>query len=498
MGLAGDGTVGDPGSPRPADRGETPTRTTQDYDLVVVGSGAAGLSAALSYAEAVTGRPQPPRIALLERSTQDQRGGATRWTGAFLRITEERRLDPTWADRVRRVSHGLADYEYCKTLERETPATLKFIEDHGVELVFSEFPVAHTLADGTPTMIPPGYPNGGGAAIVTALSGALDSHPGVDPHFQAEARRLTTDGDGAVNGVIVRGPDARLTRLGARAVVLACGGFEGNPEMLTRYLGANACDLPLIAPGIAGNRGDGLRMALELGADTAGQFDMIHVEPVDRRSSAADAVLYGYTGGIFVNGNAERFFDEGNDTWDNTFELIGYQIWRQQNQEAYWIADATSLNIPGIRHAWLSDLPPEQADTLAELAGKLGLAAGALEKTVAEFNAAAGPGEFDHTRFDGKAAAGLTPPKSNWATPLNTPPYIGFPLTAAICFTYGGVRTDTSARVVTPAGVPIPGLYAAGEVTGLFYHQYPPATSVLRSLAFGRLAGQHAAAATAD
>ncbi|WP_435121791.1 FAD-binding protein [Amycolatopsis thermoflava] len=468
--------------------------TPQSYDLVVVGSGAAGLAAAVSYAEATADRAQRPRIALLERSTEDQRGGATRWTGAFLRITEERKLDPDWPDHVKRVSGGLSDYEYCKTLERETPTTLKFIEDRGVALEFNEFPLAHTFADGSPTMTPPGNPVGGGASIVKALSAKLDEHPNVDVHFETEAIRLTTGDDGAVDGIVVRGPDGRSTRLRAGAVVLACGGFEGNAEMLTRYLGANACDLPLIAPGIANNRGDGIRMALELGADTAGQFDMIHAEPVDRRTQKADAVLYGYTGGIFVNGKAERFFDEGKDTWDNTFELIGYEIWRHQNQEAYWIADAHSLNIPGIRNAWLSDVPPEQADTLDELARKLGLQPEALEKTVADFNAAVGPGEFDHTRFDGKATIGLIPPKSNWATPLDTPPFIGIPLTAAVCFTYGGIRTDTNARVVTPTGVPIPGLYAAGELTGLFYHEYPPATSVLRSLTFGRLAGQHAAA----
>lgn len=216
---------------------------------------------------------------------------------------------------------------------------------------------------------------------------------------------------------MVRGADGRTERIAGRAVVLACGGFEGNPEMLTRYLGDRACDLPLIAPGVAHNRGDALRMALELGADTAGQFDGIHAEPVDRRTRKADAVLYGFAGGIFVNGRMERFFDEGRDTWDNTFEHIGYEIWKNQDQEAYWIADAKTLAIPGIMNSLLSDVPPEQADTLEELAGKLGVDPEGLQKTVAEFNAAVGPGPFDPTRFDGKSTVGLTPPKSNWATP---------------------------------------------------------------------------------
>ncbi|MEV6946456.1 FAD-binding protein [Streptomyces sp. NPDC051172] len=465
-----------------------------EYDLVVIGFGAAGLSAALSFAEATEGREQPARIATLERSAEKDRGGATRWTGAFLRINQDRQLDSDWAEHVSRVSGGLADVAYCRKVEHEAPQTLAFVEKHGVEIAFADFPLPHTFDGGTPSMTPPASPRGGGASIVEHLGAALEKDPRVDIRYETEALRLTTADDGTVDGVVVRGSDGRTQRLAGRAVVLACGGFEGNTEMLTRYVGDRACDLPLIAPGIANNRGDALRMALELGADTAGQFDGIHAEPVDRRTEKADAVLYGFPAGIFVNGRLERFFDEGRDTWDNTFEHIGYEIWKNQDQEAYWIADGKTLAIPGIMNSLLSDVPPEQADTLEELAGKLGVDAETLEKTVAEFNSAVGPGEFDFTRLDGKSTVGITPQKSNWATPLDTPPFIGVPVTAAVCFTYGGIRTDLDGRVVTPSGTAIPGLYAAGEATGLFYHAYPPATSVLRSLIFGRLAAHHAAA----
>ncbi|GAA1986917.1 FAD-binding protein [Kitasatospora viridis] len=468
--------------------------TNAPYDLIVIGFGAAGLSAALSYAEATADRETPARIAVLERAGEAERGGATRWTGAFLRIDRNKELDTDWAEHVSRVSGGLADIEYCRTVERETRATLEFVEKHGVEIAFEPFPLPHRFAAGRPSMADPASPRGGGASIVEHLGAALENDPRVDIRYRTEALRLTTAEDGTVDGVLVRGADGRTQRLSGRAVVLACGGFEGNPEMLTRYIGAKACDLPLIAPGIANNRGDALRMALELGADTAGQFDGIHAEPVDTRTAKADSVLYGFATGIFVNRRTERFFDEGRDTWDNTFEHVGYEIWKNQDQEAYWIADAKTLAIPGFLTSLLSDVPPEQADTLEGLAGRLGIDAEGLEKTVAEFNAAVGPGEFDPTRLDGKATVGIEPQKSNWAVPLDTAPFIGVPLTSAICFTYGGIRTDLSGRVVSPAGTAIPGLYAAGEATGLFYHAYPPATSVLRSLIFGRLAAQHAAA----
>jgi tricarballylate dehydrogenase len=306
--------------------------------------------------------------------------------------------------------------------------------------------------------------------------------------------RLSVSAEGRVDGVVVRGADGLLRTLHAHAVVIASGGFEGNPEMLTQYLGERACDLPLIAPGTGNNRGEGIRMAIEVGADTAGQFDMFHAEPIDPRATKPDPVIYPYTYGIVVNRHAQRFYDEGKSSFDSTFEELGYQIWRHQEQTAFLIGDQTSLSVNGFQDVTFTDVPPVNAGTVGELALGLGLDPAALEATVAGYNAAVGPGEFDPYVFDGKATVGLDPPKSNWAFPLETPPFFGYPLTCAICFTFGGVRTDAQARVVSPAGTPIPGLYAAGEVTGLYYHEYPVGTSVIRGITFGRLAGAHAAA----
>jgi tricarballylate dehydrogenase len=221
---------------------------------------------------------------------------------------------------------------------------------------------------------------------------------------------------------------------------------------------------------------------------------MFHGEPTDSRSRKPDAVVYAYPFGIVVNRQAQRFYDEGKDSFDSTFEELAFEIWRNQQQTAFFIGDQTTLGIANVEAIILTDQPPVMAVTIGELAGKLGLDPAALAATVAEYNAAIGPGDFNPKVRDGKAAPGLTPPKSNWAFPLEKPPYVAYPLTCAITFTFGGVRTDSQARVVTPAGVAIPGLYAAGEVTGLYYRQYPAGTSVLRSLTFGRIAGAHAAA----
>ena len=465
--------------------------TDKKYDLIVVGSGAAGLAAAVTFAETTEGAGTA--IAILERSPIEERGGSTRWTGAFMRLNADSTLDTNYTKLLQDISGGHADVAYLEKFAEEVPTTVKFIQDRGVQVIWPGVPLPTTFSGGEVTMNSPALPIGGGKSIVEALAATLESHDNVDFYYDTEALRLTTSNEGAVDGILIRGKDGLQKKLSGDNVILACGGFEGNYEVLSRYVGAGAYDLPRIAPGIANNRGDGLRMALELGADTAGQFDALHVEPVDTRTTAADAVLYGYTAGIFVNADAKRFFDEGQNTWDNTFEKIGYEIWQNQDQKAYWVADAKTLAIPGIENLFISDIPPEEADTIDELAIKLGIDPTALAVTVAEFNAAVSGGEFDTSRLDGKHTTGLTPNKSNWATPIDQGPFIGFPLTGAICFVYGGIRTDLNGRVVSPAGVPIRGLYAAGELTGLYYNEYPPATSVLRSLTFGRLAAAHIA-----
>lgn len=464
------------------------------YDLVVIGHGAAGLSSAVAYADAAKAQGRVPSIAVLERSSYEDRGGSTRYTGSWFRVTEDRQLDPEFVPTMEQVSDGLADLDYCRTLERELPGSIAFLEEHEVPYMYVKQGLPNRNTGGGL-----GMPQRFGLGIVEGLGGVLEHTEGVELIYETEAVRLSLSDEGRVDGVILRGRDGLLRRLRADAVVIACGGFEGNREMMTQYLGERACDIPVIAPGTANNRGEGIRMAIEVGADTSGQFDRFHAEPIDSRATTPDPVVYPYTYGILVNRHAKRFFDEGADSFDSTFEALGYEIWHNQDQTAFLIGDQTSLSVNGFKDTVFSKEDPVTADTLTELAGKLGLDPGALEATVAGYNAATNPDmEFDPYRFDGKATTALEPPKSNWAFPLDSPPFIAYPLKCAICFTFGGVRTDSQARVLTPSGTPIPGLYAAGEVTGLYYHQYPVGTSVIRGVTFGRIAGTQAAAAHAE
>ncbi|MEJ2379161.1 MAG: FAD-binding protein [Pseudolabrys sp.] len=152
--------------------------------------------------------------------------------------------------------------------------------------------------------------------------------------------------------------------------------------------------------------------------------------------------------------------------------------------------DSQIDEVPGWQRSVRSDRPPVTAASLAELADKLGLEAGALAATVEAYNAACPQGAFKPLELDGLSTrVGFAPRKSNWARTLDKPPFLAFPIICGNCFTFGGLKVDARARVIDADGNAIPGLYAAGETIGLYYGSYAGATSVLRGAVFGRIAG---------
>ena len=117
-----------------------------------------------------------------------------------------------------------------------------------------------------------------------------------------------------------------------------------------------------------------------------------------------------------------------------------------------------------------------------------------LRRSVRQFNDAVQPVGFDPTALDGKRTAGIDPPKSNWALPLDSPPYVGYAVTCGITFTFGGLKIDEHARVLDSNDTPIPSLYAAGElVGGLFCDNYPRGSGLMSGAVFGRLVGKNSA-----
>jgi len=378
-------------------------------------------------------------------------------------------------------------------MEQEVPITAQYLIDRGVKFnhhdeknVLLEFKTNQHFV----------FPEGGGHAIINALFDHIRKFEGVTIMWETQAEHLLTQDDGTVCGVKVRKSDGRMTKVHGKKVMLACGGFEGNREMLGKYVGPRTEHLELIAPGLKYNTGFGLKMGLEVGAAVAGSMSGMHCELVDTRATKPDAVIWGHNYGIVVNKHCKRFYDEGKRHLFATFEMIALETWRDQDQQSYFVTDKTIMD--RFRPGWVydtTDQEPEQSDTIEGLAEKLGLDPKELKKTVDEFNAAINENEFDLMKLDGKRTTGLSPDKTNWAQPINKPPFYGYPMKAQLTFTYGGLKCDLDSRVLATTGVPIPGLYAAGELSGLFYNEYPPATSVLRSLTFGRIAGKDAAQA---
>ncbi|MBX9649181.1 MAG: FAD-dependent oxidoreductase [Xanthobacteraceae bacterium] len=482
---------------------------TDTFDVVVLGHGIAGLSAAVSAMQ------HGAKVAVLERAPSEESGGCTRYTEAFLRLKSETELsddfdeemaevasanpDPTlvnemasaqssWGNIVRAMS--ATDPEYLATFSREAVPTISWLKSFGIRFIPTHLPQI-TCRDDTPMITP----SGGGAAMLEALTRtALEG--GVKFFYETTGRSLIEDESGKIVGLRAVGRHNVRVDLSACAVVLASGGFEGSPEMLARYVGPGSANIRPIARGAHYNRGEGIRMAFEVGAAASGDFGKYHSTPIDERSGRTEAKVLIFPFGIVVNRRGRRFVDEGSGADYNNYDRVCHAIQTQPNGIGYMILDARIDDIPSYMKAVFTDQPPIRAESIAEMAGKLGLSPSVLEETVQAFNQACRPGTFVPSRADGLRTVGLELPKSNWARSIEKPPFIAYPIIPSGIITFGGVKTNARAEVVNADGDCIPGLYAAGAMVGVYYRRYPAATSVLRGATFGRIAGESAAKAS--
>ncbi|HEY5336517.1 MAG TPA: FAD-dependent oxidoreductase [Mycobacteriales bacterium] len=470
-----------------------------------MGAGIAGLAAALSAHQAGA------RVAVLERATREESGGNTRYTEAYLRMKsvdevaddfEEAILgdfmgypDPSllegllrsydrWPANLKAMS--IADPVIVSRFAEQAGPTLRWLETFGV--TFTEV-VTQFLTTSTSRMAP----NGGGLALIDALTAAADE-AGITFSFQTTARSLVTDDNGAVTGV--RAGTADGVKVFDGAVILACGGFQGNPEMLARYLGESGLHVRPVCRGGYYNKGEGIQMALDIGAAGNGNFGMFHAEPIDPRSGLSEPSIMVFPYGILVNKAARRFTDEAPGPVDATYEQVTRELHHQTDGVGYVILDAKITDVPNFRTAIRTDQPPYKADSIGRLAALIDVPVDDLVETVERYNAGCTGASFDPTKPDGMATVGMRPAKSNWARPLDTEPFEAYPIVSSNVFTYGGLRVDTAARVLDTDGRPINGLYAAGETVGMYFTHYAGSTSVLKGAVFGRLAGATAGAPT--
>ncbi len=475
-----------------------------DFDIIVVGCGIAGLAAA------VAAQQGGARVIVLERAPIDERGGNTRHTGAWLRMksvdevsddfTEHFAanaggyLDPSlvhltakdrenWPPMLRAMS--FADPEVVATFAEEAPRTLKWLQGFGIRFEKLETPFLTAVQ-------PRIAPHGGGFALVEALATEFEGKGGVI-HYDTAAQSLAQNEDGEVVGVRATGPRNKPLAYRGRAVILGCGGFEGNAEMMSRYIGPRSLFLRSMSKGCHYNKGEGIAMALAIGAAPCGDYGSFHASPMDPRSDRAGPSIYIYPQGILVNQHGRRFTDEGPGPTDETYEGVTREINAQPGGIAYAILDTTLAKVEHPESVVRSEVPPVKSDTLAGLAAQLKIPGDALEATVAEYNRACSTGRYAEAEMDGLCTRGVSPRKSNWARPIAKPPYVAYPIISSIVLTFGGLKVTSQAQVINQQGDVIPGLYAAGETMGLYYRSYTGATSVLKGAVFGRLAGMDAA-----
>src|SRR3990172_2257650 len=490
---------------------------TVPYDVIVAGKGNAALCAALAAHE------NGARALVVEAASEEESGGNSRFAGGVMRFAYESVED------LKRVTEltdeEIANSDFGTNTKEEFFDDLYRLTSYRTEADLSEIRVTQSLDTmawlrSQGARFVPNYGrqsgmvggkrkffgrmpievSGGGAGLVQYLDAAAKK-AGIDVRYDTRVASLIYDGE-RVSGVRAQ-EKGKPVELRAKAVVLACGGFEANPEWRTRYLGPG-WELAKVR-GTVFNMGEGLRMALDIGACPYGNWSGRHATSWERYApefgevnTSHDPYRHSHPLSLMINADGKRFVDEGADFYNYTYAKYGAEVLKQPGQFAWQVFDAK------VKHL----LRPEYggkavtrviANALEELAAKLeGVNPEGFLKTVREFNAAVRTDvPFSHAAKDGRCTVGIEPPKSNWANPLDTPPFEAYGVTCGITFTFGGLRINHETGQVLDLGyAPIPGLYAAGEmVGGIFYFNYPAGTGLVSGLVFGRIAGSGAAAA---
>lgn len=486
-------------------------------DVVVVGAGNAALCAALSASE------NGARVLVLEAAPEAERGGNSFFTGGAFRFSyrgvedlkqvcttmDDAQLenvdfgtytDEQFFDDMYSVTEYRTDAELCEVLVRSSLETAKWVARQGVRLepglgrqaykVDGKFKFWGGLAL---------HIWGGGPELMAALYRKA-AERGITIAYETAAAELIVERGRVVGVVADRRGDHIAIRCGA--VVLACGSYESNPEMRARYLGPG-WDLAKVR-GTRFNMGRGLTMALAAGAQPHGHFSGCHSVAWDVNAPAYGDLSIGdqfqkhnYPFGIMVNARGERYADEGANFHSHTYAKYGAEIMRQPGMFAWQVFDAKVSHLLRSEYR-IRRVTKAEANTMEELADKLeGVDKAAFLRTVAEYNAACRTDiPFNPNVLDGRRTEGLTIEKTNWANPLDTPPFHAYHVTTGVTFTFGGVKVTTGAQVMNIWGAPIDGLFAAGEmVGGLYYHNYCSGTGLSSGATFGRLAGRGAALA---
>ncbi len=456
---------------------------TRTYDVLVIGGGNAALCAA------VTAREAGASVLLLESAPKSFRGGNSRHTRNFrgmhtapTKVLTGSYLEDEYWDDLHRVTGGNTDEPLARMTIRVSAEMTPWMEACGVRFqpaLSGTLSLSRTNA----------FFLGGGKALLNAYY-ATATRLGVDILYDAEVLNLHVD-DGFVRSADItwRGFPATVT---ARCVVAAAGGFQANLDWMRQYWG-DAVD-NFVIRGTPYAKGKVLKNLLDQGIAPIGDPTQFHAVALDARSPQFDGGistrLDSVPFSIVVNRDGQRFYDEGEDVWPKRYAIWGRLIAQQPGQIAYSICDAKafSLFMPSV-------YPAIKADSIAELANKMGLDAATVEQTVMAYNDSVQPGRFDSTGLDECRTEGLMPPKTHWARRIEEGPFYGYPLRPGITFTYLGLKVNENARVLMTDGKPAANLFASGEIMAgnILGRGYLAGFGMTIGTVFGRIAGREAA-----
>ena len=464
-------------------------RTPADgpWDVLVVGGGNAALCAAITAAEA--GRS----VMILEGAPKPYRGGNSRHTRNFrcmhqgpLSVLTDCYEEEEYYDDLFLVTKGKTDEQLARMVIRSSEECLPWMVAHGVRFQPS---LSGTLSLSRTNA----FFLGGGKSLVNAYYNTAEDL-GVAVIYEAQVRHVHLEGDTATHVEVSIG-GAPIQRIRTRAVVLASGGFQSDVDWLTRAWGPAARNF--LIRGTPYNRGVVLKDMTEQGCQTVGDPTQCHCVAIDGRAPKFDGGICTRIDcvpfSVVVNRNGERFYDEGEDTWPKRYAIWGRLVAAQPEQVGYAIIDSKSIGLfmPTV-------FPPYKADTVEELAHIMELDPRRVAQTVRDFNAACRSGRFHPTERDGLATEGLVPPKTNWARPIDAPPYYGYVLRPGVTFTYLGLKVDATARVFGREGR-LANVWAAGEIMAgsILGQGYLAGFGMTIGTVFGRISGHEAAAYSA-
>jgi tricarballylate dehydrogenase len=456
---------------------------SRTYDLLVLGGGNAALCAA------ITARQMGLTVLIVESAPIHFRGGNSRHTrnlramhsGPLDTLTDAYPEEEYWQDLLK-VTGGLTNERLARMAIQHTEKHLPWMRQHGVRF---QAPLGGTLHLSRTNA----FFLGGGKALVNAYYRSAETL-GAEVSYDTEVVELSIPGGHFESATVMRHGVEHEIR--AKAVVAASGGFESNLAWLREAWGPPADNF--IVRGTPYNMGRVLKVLLAKGAKSVSDPTQGHCVAIDARSPKFDGGIVtrvdAVSLGIVVNKNAGRFYDEGEDFWPKRYAIWGRLVAGQPDQIGFSIIDAKSMGkfMPPV-------FPPLKAPTIAELARALKLDPGALEKTVAAFNAAVRPGTFDHTILDDCRTEGIAPPKTHWARRIDTPPFYAYPLRPGITFTYLGVAIDERARMLMQDDKPSRNIFAAGEIMAgnVLGKGYLAGIGMAIGTTFGRIAGAEAA-----